>query len=62
MARNISVLMSAKLILIGNPRLTLGDVTAEDDETAIVEILTQDGSLVDRLAVDRWDLHVWRVH
>lgn len=57
----ISVLMSARLILMGNPRLTLGKVTAEDDDTAIVEIVTQDGSVVDRLAVDRWDLHVWRV-
>ena len=57
----ISVLMSAKLILMGNPRLNLGEVTAGDGDTAIVEIVTQEGSLVDKLAVDRWDLHMWRV-
>ncbi len=37
----------------GNPRLTLGEVTETDEDTISVEIVTPEGSLVDRFAVDR---------
>jgi hypothetical protein len=37
----------------GNKRLTLGEVTEADDDTIVVDITTVDGSLVQRLEVDR---------
>ena len=37
----------------GNPRLELGEVTEQDEDTIVAEILTVDDSLVQRLAVDR---------
>jgi hypothetical protein len=37
----------------GNPRLALGDVTEESEDAVVADIVTQDGSLVDRLRVDR---------
>jgi hypothetical protein len=37
----------------GNPRLKVGKVEAQDDESVVVEIVTQDDSLVDRFKVDR---------
>lgn len=40
------------LDMMGNPRLTLGDIT-ENDGAVVAEIVTQDGSLVDRLAFNK---------
>jgi hypothetical protein len=37
----------------GNPRLTLGTVEEQDEDTIIAEILTVDDSLLQRLAIDR---------
>jgi hypothetical protein len=37
----------------GNKRLKVGDVKATDDDTIVAEIVTVDGSLVQRLEVDR---------
>lgn len=37
----------------GNPNLKLGTVEEKDEDTIVAEIVTNDGSLVDRLAVDR---------
>jgi pre-mRNA-processing factor 40 len=37
----------------GNPRLAVGDVTETDEDTITAEIVTRDGSLVQRLIVDR---------
>jgi hypothetical protein len=37
----------------GNKRLELGEVTKADDDTIVAEITTVDGSLVQRLEVDR---------
>jgi hypothetical protein len=37
----------------GNPRLKLGTVEEQDDDTIVAEILTVDDSLVQRLAIDR---------
>lgn len=37
----------------GNPRLAIGEVTETDDDTIAAEIVTTDGSLVERLSIDR---------
>lgn len=37
----------------GNDRLKLGEVTEQDDDTILIEILTVDDSLVQRIAMDR---------
>lgn len=38
----------------GNKRLKVGEVTETDQHTIVAEIVTQDGSLVQRLNVDRY--------
>jgi hypothetical protein len=43
----------------GNPNLKLGKVEEKDEDTIVAEIVTKDGSLVDRLEVDR---HTGRMH
>jgi len=37
----------------GNPRLKLGEVREVDGDTIVAEIVTRDGSLVQKLAIDR---------
>ena len=37
----------------GNPRLKLGEVRQADENTIVAEIVTRDGSLVQKLAIDR---------
>jgi len=37
----------------GNPRLKLGTIEEQNDDTIVAEILTVDDSLVQRLAIDR---------
>lgn len=37
----------------GNPRLAIGDVTETDEDTISADIVTRDGSLVQRFLVDR---------
>lgn len=37
----------------GNPRLAVGEVTEMDADTITAEIVTKDGSLVQRFVVDR---------
>ena len=45
----------------GNPRLKLGTVEEQDEETIVAEILTVDDSLVQRLAMDRTTGEVRRI-
>jgi hypothetical protein len=45
--------MERWLAIQGNDRLKLGKVEQVDDDTITVEIVTVDGSLVNKLAVDR---------
>jgi hypothetical protein len=45
--------LERKLDWHGNPRLKLGEVVAADDDTITAEIVTRDGSLVQKLAIDR---------
>ena len=42
-----------RLEWLGNSRLKVGDVTQADENTIVAAIVTVDGSLVDRLSVDR---------
>ena len=45
--------LTGRLAWTGNSRLKVGKVEEKDDDTVIAEIVTLDGSLVDRLAVHR---------
>ena len=42
-----------RLEMQGNKRLTLGEVKEADDDKIVADITTVDGSLVERLEVDR---------
>jgi hypothetical protein len=45
----------------GNKRLQVGDIKEESDDVIVAEIVTKDGSLVDRLRVDRHSGYMQRV-
>lgn len=45
--------LERRLARHGNPRLKLGEVREADDGTLVAEIVTRDGSLVQKLAIDR---------
>ena len=49
----VTARMERWLAIQGNDRLKLGKVEQVDDDTITVEIVTVDGSLVNKLAVDR---------
>jgi len=46
-------ILEGKIAMHGNDNLKVGKVEAKDDNTAIAEIVTKDGSLVQTLEVDR---------
>ncbi|MCG8069205.1 MAG: hypothetical protein JAY84_15225, partial [Candidatus Thiodiazotropha taylori] len=46
-------LVSARLIMRGNDRLKVGQVTEKDDDTYLLDIVTVDNSLVRQIEVDR---------
>ena len=46
-------MMEHQLAWQGNPNLKVGKVEDKDDDTIIADVVTQDGSLVQRLEVDR---------
>lgn len=50
---SVRTILSARLAMGGNPRLTLGAVTEQNADTIIAEIVTVDKALVDRFSVDR---------
>jgi hypothetical protein len=50
---NVRHMLEHQLAWQGNPNLKLGKVEAKDDDTIVAEIVTQDGSLVQRLEIDR---------
>ena len=52
-AKDVKHMMEHRLAWRGNPNIKVGKVEEKDDDTIIAEIITQDGSLVDRLEVDR---------
>ncbi len=45
--------LERKLAWHGNPRLKLGEVLEVDEDTIVAEIVTKDGSLVQKFAIDR---------
>lgn len=50
---DVKTWFTRRLAIRGNKRLKLGKVTKKDDNTILAEIVTVDGSLVERFAVDR---------
>ena len=50
---NVRHMLEHQLTWQGNPNLKLGKVEERDEDTIVAEIVTQDGSLVQRLQVDR---------
>lgn len=58
LGRDLSVedvrhMLDHRLEWTGNARLKVGDVQGLDDDTILAEILTVDGSLVERIRIDR---------
>ena len=47
------ILVQARLIMRGNDRLKVGQVSEQDEETYLVDIVTVDNSLVRQIEVDR---------
>ena len=52
-AADVQHMMEHRLAWQDNPNIKLGKVEDKDDDTIVAEIVTQDGSLVQRLEVDR---------
>lgn len=52
-ADEAKTLVAARLIMRGNDRLKVGEVTEKDDQTYLVEITTVDDSLVRNVEVDK---------
>ncbi|MET0081294.1 MAG: hypothetical protein ABW119_22800, partial [Candidatus Thiodiazotropha lotti] len=52
-AEEAKTLVSARLIMRGNDRLKVGQVTKKDGDTYLVDIVTIDNSLVRQIEVDR---------
>jgi hypothetical protein len=50
---NVRHMLEHQLAWQGNPNLKLGKVEEKDEDTILAEIVTQDGSLVQRLQIDR---------
>ena len=53
-ADRVRALLERQLINSGNPRLTLGEIGTAGDGSIIAEIVTVDGSLVQKLAFNRY--------
>lgn len=49
---SVRALLAYRLVVAGNPRLGVGEVT-EDDDRVIADVVTTDGSLVERYSVDK---------
>ena len=50
---SVTKFLEQRLDMMGNKRLKVGDVKEKDDKTITGEIVTQDGSLVQKLQFDR---------
>jgi hypothetical protein len=59
---DVKHMMEHRLAWDGNPNLKVGKVEQKDDDAIVAEIVTQDGSIVDRLEVDRHTGQVRRVN
>lgn len=52
-AEDVRKIIEGRLAWNGNKRLKVGEVTKKDDDTYLVDIVTVDDSLVERLEMDR---------
>jgi hypothetical protein len=52
-ADDVKTMLGWRLVWQANPHVKLGNVEEKDDDTILAEIVTRDGSLVERLEVDR---------
>lgn len=52
-AKDVKHMMEHRLGWMGNPNINVGKVEEQDDDTIIAEIVTKDGSLVEKMKVDR---------
>ncbi len=52
-AKDVKHMMEHRLAWNGNPNVKVGKVEEKDDDTIVAEIVTQNGSLVQKLEVDR---------
>ncbi len=59
-AESVRALLTYRLVVAGNPRLVIGEVS-EDEDQVVAEVVTTDGSLVERYAVDK-RTGVWQTH
>ena len=50
---DVRTMLERQLAMTGNKRLKVGDVKEKDKNTIVADIVTADGSLVDRVAVNR---------
>jgi hypothetical protein len=50
---DVRTMLERHLAMMGNKRLKVGDVKENDKNTIVADIVTADGSLVDRVAVNR---------
>jgi len=50
---NVRPHLEHRLTMMGLPNLMLGSIEEQDNDTLIAEIMTRDGTLVQRLAIDR---------
>ena len=50
---SVSAFLKRRLTMWGNERLKLGDVSEQGEDAIVGEIVTKDGSLVERLVFDR---------
>lgn len=58
---DVTRMLERRLAWQGNPHVKLGKVEEKDADTITAEIVTQDGSLVERLEVDRRSGWSWMV-
>jgi hypothetical protein len=59
-ADDVKAIMEHRLFHRGNPRLRVGKVEEQDDDTIVAEIETVDGSLVNRFEIDRHTGEMWQ--
>jgi len=52
-AADVKHMIEHQLAWTGNPNVKVGKVEEKDDDTIVAEIVTQDGSVVQKLDVDR---------
>jgi hypothetical protein len=52
-AAQVEHMLQHQIAWSGNPNLRVGPVEERDDDTIVADIVTKDGSLVQRLEIDR---------